>query len=306
MKIVSVSMVRNEADIVEAFVRHHAPLVDTMLVVDHRSLDGTAEILGQLAGEGLSLSIRAGGSAVQRQSQVLTTLMREAVRDLGADWVLPLDADEFLVSTSGGDVREQLAGREALLLARLRTYVPCPDDPAEPNPLMRIRRRRVTEPTPWYAKVLVPAALGGDERYALHQGSHELDEVATGTERPAEVVDGLALAHFPVRTADQFATKVLAGWLAHLARPDRLKGEAFHWKRAFDEVASGRRLSPQRLQALALEYSAADPSHDLDRTLVEDPVAVDYELHFAQPASPSPLSVLAATAEALVEELSRG
>ena len=122
---------------------------------------------------------------------------------------------------------------------------------------------------------------------------------------PSELVEGLALAHFPVRSVGQVATKVLSGWLAHLARPDRLQDQAFQWKRAFDAIVSGRRLTPQRLRALALEYSASDPSRDLDRTLVEDPVPVAYELRYPPPVPPSPLSVLASTAEALVEELGR-
>ena len=38
-------MVRNEADILEAFVRHNLTVLDRMLVVDHGSMDGTAEML---------------------------------------------------------------------------------------------------------------------------------------------------------------------------------------------------------------------------------------------------------------------
>ena len=48
MKIVAISMVRNEADVIEAFVRHHAGLVDELIVVDHRSIDGTDELLREL------------------------------------------------------------------------------------------------------------------------------------------------------------------------------------------------------------------------------------------------------------------
>ena len=41
-------MLRNEADVVESFVRHNLSLLDGLLVVDHGSSDGTSEILDAL------------------------------------------------------------------------------------------------------------------------------------------------------------------------------------------------------------------------------------------------------------------
>jgi len=37
--------VRNEADIVEAFVRHNLVLLDGIAIVDHASVDATPDIL---------------------------------------------------------------------------------------------------------------------------------------------------------------------------------------------------------------------------------------------------------------------
>ena len=39
MRLFAISMVRNEADVIEAFVRHTLDLVDGMVVVDHASAD---------------------------------------------------------------------------------------------------------------------------------------------------------------------------------------------------------------------------------------------------------------------------
>src|SRR4051812_18066628 len=107
MRVTAISMVRNEADVIEAFVRHHAEIVDELVVVDHRSVDGTDETLRALVAEGLPLRVRAEDSPVQRQNVVMTDLMRTAAAD-GADWVLPLDADEFLAAPQGS-VRGALA-----------------------------------------------------------------------------------------------------------------------------------------------------------------------------------------------------
>ena len=43
MRLVAVSIVKNEADIIEAFVRHTLAWVDHHLVFDHDSTDGTRE-----------------------------------------------------------------------------------------------------------------------------------------------------------------------------------------------------------------------------------------------------------------------
>jgi hypothetical protein len=41
MRLVAVSVVKNEADIIEAFVRHTRAWVDHHLIFDHDSTDGT-------------------------------------------------------------------------------------------------------------------------------------------------------------------------------------------------------------------------------------------------------------------------
>ncbi|WP_422109483.1 glycosyltransferase family 2 protein, partial [Achromobacter xylosoxidans] len=44
-KLISISMVRNENDVIESFVRHNLELMDEMHIIDHGSSDGTREIL---------------------------------------------------------------------------------------------------------------------------------------------------------------------------------------------------------------------------------------------------------------------
>lgn len=41
-KIIVVSMAKNEADIIESFVRYHMTFVDGMIILDHNSDDNTA------------------------------------------------------------------------------------------------------------------------------------------------------------------------------------------------------------------------------------------------------------------------
>ena len=57
MRLLGVAMVRDEADVIEAFVRHTLSVLDGLAIVDHGSLDGTSDILASLAAEGLPLFV---------------------------------------------------------------------------------------------------------------------------------------------------------------------------------------------------------------------------------------------------------
>ena len=48
MKIYSLSVVKNEAAIIESFVRYNHNIFDGMLIVDHNSYDDTLNILNSL------------------------------------------------------------------------------------------------------------------------------------------------------------------------------------------------------------------------------------------------------------------
>src|ERR1700675_2044906 len=96
MRLLGVAMARNEADVIEAFVRHNLALLDGLTIVDHGSLDGTSEILGKLQDEGLPLRVKFDPILALRQLETMTRLAREALANDGADFVLALDADEFL------------------------------------------------------------------------------------------------------------------------------------------------------------------------------------------------------------------
>jgi len=45
MKLVGVVMAKNEADVIEAFVRHNLRFLDRLLIIDHQSSDATANIV---------------------------------------------------------------------------------------------------------------------------------------------------------------------------------------------------------------------------------------------------------------------
>jgi glycosyltransferase involved in cell wall biosynthesis len=232
-KLVAISSVKNEIDIVEAFVRHTLSIVDHLVVADNGSTDGTLEVLRLLAEEGLPLSVKEDPAAGKHLSQRMSRLMREeAVQRHQADWVVPLDADEFLVVPSGTPLIPDGTGADVTVSLPWQTYVPdSTDDPAKLNPVLRIGHRVLREGYP-FIKVLVPRKLAEDPAAVLAQGSHIL--LIGGT--PCETVSagGPFLAHFPIRGPGQYLAKVAISAFQYHTMGMQAAGLAFHWRAPFE------------------------------------------------------------------------
>jgi len=199
--------------------------VDLHLIVDNGSTDGTSDVLRDLRDEGLAIEVTGESQPGFHQVRYLNRFMAAAA-EIGADWVLPLDCDEFLGGVDRTGLEEILAATTTPALVPWRTYVPDPGDaPTESNPVRRIRHRLRTEGHQWH-KVLVPAPLIA--RASLRPGSH--DVVFAGDDGRRTQLDGkVALCHYPIRSPEQWAAKVAVGNLQHLARGSDRLGLGFHY-----------------------------------------------------------------------------
>jgi len=300
-------MVMNEADLIELFVRYHLQILDHLLVVEHASSDATPEILRELQEEGLPLEVVTDPRPQLEQGAVLTELMHRAATDLGADWVVPLDADEFLASDVDRSVRpqfEKLAPDRSVRVG-WRTYVPFPGDPPdEPNVLQRVTHRRNLERhRKW--KVLVPAKLA--RTTSLPTGSHCLEGRLGRFIKGEQLTAGLHLAHFPIRSADQIAAKALAGWVSAVASASHTEESGWHLRLLFERLQTGEELTPEEISELALSYHQRPDDDDPDRSVVRDPVLAPSEpIVLRRPGQQRapPIHLLADVAERIARELS--
>jgi hypothetical protein len=288
-RIVGLSMVGNEADIVEAFVRHHAPLLDRLTVIVHRPVDETADILEKLGKEGLPLALRRARHDAFRQAEEITGAARQLLRE-GAEFVVLLDADEFVRVPDDDYLRRALpalpAGRFGAW--RWQGYVPLPgDDSRETNPLRRIRHRRREEGIDCFKVILTRAFLG--EEYSLLEGNHCVMQARPDAPAvPAPMVEfkALRLAHFPVRSREQLETKAVLGELGKRGSGgDASLGS--HWRKLYGVIRDRGGFDPAMLRQVAARYpffedARMEPPAD---GLVEDPVPVSFELRYT-PASP--------------------
>jgi hypothetical protein len=232
-KLVAITTVKNEFDIIEAFVRHNLALVDHLVIADNGSTDGTLGLLRTLEREGLSLTIIEDPTTGKYMSQRMTRLMRDhAAARHDADWIVPLDADEFLVVPEGGSLIPQGASPDKVLLLPWRTYVPHKsDDPAKLNPVLRMRHHLVREGAPYF-KAVVPRTLAALSEAVLVQGSHTL--TIHGQEATSSILEGAWLAHFPIRGPAQYLAKVAVSELQYRTMGKHPAAvQSFHLKSAY-------------------------------------------------------------------------
>lgn len=242
MRLVAVSIVKNEADIIEPFVRHTRAWVDHHLVFDHDSSDGTREILGALQAEGLPLTLftdQALGNLQQARSNRLTA---RAAREHGADWVLPLDADEILTGPGRAALEQALAGHAADRPATLPllNYFPTEqDDAAEENPIRRLQTCQAFPPRT--RKIMVPRALALDPGVLAGKGSHAMyrgDRALPDQPLPT----GFHLSHLALRSPPHQLLRVVLAELQKLSRGKAHAGLDVHYRLGFQLLSENPEL----------------------------------------------------------------
>ena len=252
MRLLGVAMVSNEADVIEAFVRHNLRRLDALVVLNHRSVDDTEEILTRLAAEGLPLTVLRDADPAFRQGERITMMARRYLPELGCDFCFALDADEFVMAPSRDALEAALArlGPGRVGWIPLRNYFPTSaDSPAERDPLRRFAWRLKSE-VATARKVVLPAAFAGDPASQVSLGNHaavRVREQGTAEPWPHVMLEGPFLAHFPVRSPEQVAKKALLGWMGtRLWRPERYMrpGQttpAQHWGDLFARLRKGEK-----------------------------------------------------------------
>lgn len=274
MRISSVSIVRNESDIIESFIRYNLQFLDHMWIIDHNSADPTRTIIQRLIKENLPLTLSMVFESEHRQAARLTALARRAAVADQPDMILPLDADEFIQVNDGRSRLENClhAGAGAPVLLPWTTYVPTPDDnDREPDCLRRIVHRRRTEGAKRYYKVAVPAHLFLDTATVLSEGSHRI--VRTDG-KPVEHVrtSDVCLAHYPIRSVDQAFGKIMLGELSLRLKAERARGEGRHWAAIYARIRNKSSIGKAELLDIISCYGGGEA-----RDHVRDPIrAIPY------------------------------
>jgi hypothetical protein len=204
MKLLLTLRARDEADVVDAQIAFHLNAgVDFVVATDHRSQDGTTDILERYAREGYLHLIREHGEEMH-EGEWATRMARLAATEFGADWVIASDADEFYWPR-GSSLKEALASvpeRYGVVHALLRQFVPRPDDGAFFADRMVARlsgSAPINDPTSLFRPNL-KAIHRGDPHVQLSAGAHTLLDSSLVPLRGWYPIEFL---HFPIRSFEQ-------------------------------------------------------------------------------------------------------
>lgn len=171
MRLAMAMKVRDEADIIELNLRYHrAQGIDDFIVTDNGSSDGTLEVLERWRERGcLQLISEPNADDFRDQGHWWVTRMGRMGAEVGADWVLHADADEFWWPVQG-DLKESFAA------------VPEPYG-AVIGPRTEFVARPET-PQPWWQRLTVREARSAlrpkvahrpEPDLRLRRGAHDVD-----------------------------------------------------------------------------------------------------------------------------------
>ena len=261
MKLVMTLLARDEEDVLDAHLAFHLHAgVDYVIATDHRSCDGTSEILARYERAGHVRVIRQEAERV-RQSEWVTGMARLAALEHGADWVINSDADEFWWPC-GGSVKEVLSTVPAdfgVVHVPTRYFVPRPDDGrffAERMIYRLSSNAPLNDPTSSFRPVAKIAHRGSD-RVRVGRGGHRVFGLGDRQLRTPFLLD---LLHLPLRSERQSARKFglrsdeRRGWsgLGHHWRGDVTRADvalqrgeepSIYARAAVDDVALARALA---------------------------------------------------------------
>lgn len=235
--IISVSRVKNSADIIESFIRYNANIVDLFIITDANSTDNTAYILQLLKAEGYPIELYSTDDLAFTQGPNNTHLLQYAYYKYHPDYILPLDDDEFLVPSSGttlAEVKNTILHlpKDKLYYLQYQTYFPDMSDHLEEMDSVK----RITHYYPFQyslsKKTLLPAALI-DSTTSFVEGCHNI----VGSKITAySFSNDIQLAHFPCRSTKQAISKLLIGRWAFLLYPNRASDMGLHYIQLYDQL----------------------------------------------------------------------
>lgn len=279
-KLVGLSMVRNESDIIETFIRHNLTLLDELHIVDHNSSDNTREIISHLKQEGLPIHIYHYNELEFAPERVLNHMMQHILNnDADIDYIFPLDADELIYCPSREILHYflSLIPRERVGMYTWRGYLPNSTE-YDPDFICHFTDQRKEEKlTP---KVIIPRAIAETciltigSHYMINSDGKEIKSVVFIAPNSynyyywfierfnAEFIEtnDLWLGHYPIRSTVQQIKKVLEKSITMVI--EKKGNRDIAWENQLrDLLAHNLDISLDGLRLIAYKYRASDAKH---------------------------------------------
>jgi len=250
LKLVALSMIRNEVDIILPFMRHCAELFDVVMIADVQSVDGTKELIQSFRDPRLDVGLYSVFRQEKYQGALMNSLARKAFRD-GADWVFLLDADEFLDT-------ESRAALEDYLLNFPGDHMLLPWINLVPSHYGTYASFDISQGLFWsgrvsqFSKIALSSLFAANNpQFDIWEGNH-----AVSPEPKAAPVDarlGLPLLHVPCRSVKRFRYKISSALRVTQSKHNRGEQEGSHVA-IIDKLLSLGNVERAELNYIAARY----------------------------------------------------
>lgn len=210
MKIISFTMVNNESEIIESFIRYNYNFVDEMVIIDNGCTDSTIKIIRKLIGEGFKITVYDESLEAYNQYRLDNKYLTKIANEKNPDIILPLDADEFL--TGKTNPRELLEGLslDRIYYITWRWYVMTKEDNILETFIPKKMQYCLSKPAWNYSdgtvvtKAIIPVKYYREMGLTLSMGHHT---VFGNDKVKITQLDNLQLAHYRAISEEQLIYK---------------------------------------------------------------------------------------------------
>lgn len=244
MKIIVVCMIKDESDIIESFIRYYAIFCDEIIIYDDNSSDKSKDIIRNLIKEGLNVLLIENESSRTglEQKLVYNDLLELAFRKHHADWVLPIDADEFLISINGENPRvlmEKLDYTKGYQLLS-RNYIAV-DNPQENSVFLpSIYNEYYDSKLEGNVfKVIINKKQFFEYHVKISTGQHQFIYDEKNKCFEIECHNELRLAHYQYRSYEQAIKKIVFGNTKYYLDRDARRGFGIHYVEPYNQIKNG-------------------------------------------------------------------
>lgn len=211
MKIVSFTMVNNESEIIESFIRYNYNFLDEMYIIDNGCTDNTIKILHNLINDGYRIVIYDESLEAYDQFRLDNKYLNKIIKESDPDLIIPLDADEFIISDHKDPRKEmEKLSLDKIYYVNWQWYVMTEKDDVKetfiPRRLKYCLKRTVwnySDGTP-VTKVILPARYFKEKKLTMSMGHHT---VYGDKSIAIEEINNIKLAHYRAISEEQLVYK---------------------------------------------------------------------------------------------------
>ena len=253
MKLGLISKIRNEIDIIKLFLNHVDSIFDIVYLLDHKSTDGTGELLQKIAEKNNDWKYYYLDFNGHFHKEV-TDYFLPSIFSEGIDYLFFLDSDEFLNVTNRNYLENVLikSGEGLKNMPGSLHWVNCiPDD--FNLKFNTDKNFWVPKTTSIYEKIILSSDLFNllNGKVYVSQGNHLLLDSNGHTFSQSISIGNLF--HFPVRSLFQVQKKAIIKSLAYKAIIGRNNRDGFHNFELLKQISQGS-LNDDILRGLTFLY----------------------------------------------------